>query len=233
MGVLADVGLVGRNGQYAQFVNVEKFRRLGFRGAGHAREFLVQPEIILDGDGRQRLGFALDFNAFLGLNGLMQTVAPAAAAHEPAGVFIHNDDLVFLDDVFHVFLVKAVGLEQLRDGVDFLGFRFKILLQSGLGLHAFARIGFRPGINLVQQRRQIGQDKGFGVLGADDVAAFFGEIGLVTLFVNGKQQLLFFPVKIHLFLVPVQIQFGLVHQPQVFGVFQEFQQAFGFRVGRF
>ena len=55
----------------------------------------------------------------------------------------------------------------------------------------------------------------------------------MALFVHGEQQLLFFPVKVHLLLVPVQIQLGLIHQPQVFGIFQEFQQPFGFRLAGF
>ena len=148
-------------------------------------------------------------------------------------MFIHNDDLVFLHDVFHVLLVKTVSLEQLRDGVDFLGLRFKFLLQLGLGLHALAHVGLRAGVNVMQQGRQIGQHEGFRILGADGVAAFFGEVGVVALFVHGKQQLLFFPVKVHFLLVPVQIQLGLIHQPQILGIFQKFQQAFGFRLARF
>ena len=37
--VLADIGTVGRNRHDAELVNIKKFRRLGFRGAGHARQF--------------------------------------------------------------------------------------------------------------------------------------------------------------------------------------------------
>ena len=85
----------------------------------------------------------------------------------------------------------------------------------------------------MQESRQIRQHKGFRILGTDDIAALFGEIGLMTFFVDGKQQFLLFPVKVHFFLIPVQIQFRLVHQPEVFGIFQQFQQILGFRLAGF
>ena len=85
----------------------------------------------------------------------------------------------------------------------------------------------------MQRRRQVGQHEGVRVLRADEVAALFGQIGLVALFVNGEEQLLLFAVKVHLFLVPVQFQFGLVHQPQILGILQQFHQALGFRLAGF
>ena len=99
--------------------------RLG--GAGHAGQLLVEAEVVLNRDRRQRLRFALDLDAFLGFDGLVQAIAPAAAGHQAAGVFIDDDDLVVLDDVLHVLLVEAVGLEQLRDGVDALRLGLVIL----------------------------------------------------------------------------------------------------------
>src|SRR5579885_2871829 len=150
VGVFADAGFVGGDGQHAEFVDVVKLGGLGFRRAGHAGELGVKAEVILNGDGGQRLGFALDGHAFLGLNGLVQPVAPAAAGHEPAGVLVHDDDLVVLHDVFDIPLVERIGLEQLRDGVNFLGFGLEFLLQPGLGFHPLARVGFRAGVNIVQ-----------------------------------------------------------------------------------
>ena len=91
------------------------------------------------------------FDAFLGFDRLVQAVAPAAAGHQAAGVLVHDDDLVFLHDVLHVELVKAVGLEQLRDGVDLLRLGLEIRLDLGLGLEPLARIGFRAGIHFVKR----------------------------------------------------------------------------------
>ena len=190
VGVLARDGSVGGNDEDAELVNVEKFGRLGFRRAGHAGQFLVKTEIILNGDGGERLGFALDLDAFLGFHGLMQAVAPSPAGHEAAGVLVHDDDLVFLDHVFHVELVKAVGLEQLGDGVDFLRLGLKILLDLCFRLQALAGVGFRPGVNFVQRRGQVRQHKRLGILRADEIAALFGQVSLVAFFVDGKKQFL-------------------------------------------
>ena len=88
----------------------------------------------------------------------MQSVAPAAAGHEPARVFVHDDDLVLLHDVFHVLLVKAVALKQLRDGMDFFGALVsKSCCNRVLASMRFAGIGIRNGINLMEQRRQVRQ----------------------------------------------------------------------------
>ena len=81
--------------------------RFGFGRAGHAGELLVKPEIILNRDRGERLRFAFDLDAFLGFDRLVQAVAPAAARHLAAGVFVDDDDLVFLDDVLHVLLDKG------------------------------------------------------------------------------------------------------------------------------
>ena len=61
--------------------------------------FVIEPEIILNRDRGEGLRFAIDLHAFLRFDRLMQSVAPAAARHFAAGVFIDDDDLVFLDDV--------------------------------------------------------------------------------------------------------------------------------------
>jgi hypothetical protein len=115
-----------------EFVDVEKLLRLGFGGAGHAGQFVVEPEVILNGDGGERLGLAFDLDAFLGLDGLVQAIAPAAAGHEAAGVFVDDDDLVVLDDVLDVLLVEAIGLEQLGDAVDLLRFGLEFGLDPRL-----------------------------------------------------------------------------------------------------
>ncbi len=85
--------------------------RFGLGRAGHARELLIKPEIILNGDRRERLRLAIDLDAFLRFHRLMQSVAPTAARHFASGEFIDNDDLVLLDHVLNVFLEQAVGAE--------------------------------------------------------------------------------------------------------------------------
>ena len=156
---------VGGDDQDAQFVDVEEFARLGFGGAGHAGQFFVKAEIVLNGDGGQGLGFALDLHAFLGFDRLVQTVAPAPAIHGAPGVFVHDDDLAVFHHVMNVQLVEAVGLEQLGDGVDVAGLRFELGLDFAPSFQPLARVGFRAGVNLMKFHRQIGQHEGVRVLG--------------------------------------------------------------------
>ena len=163
----------------------------------------------------------------------MQTIAPAASGHEPTRVLVNDDDFVFLHDVFHVELVKRISLEQLRDRVNLLRLCLEIRLQFCFRLQTFARVGFRARINVVQQRRQIRQHKCVRVFRADKIAAFLGQIRLVTFFVNRKQQFLLLAVKINFLLIFVQLKFGAVHHSGIFRVFQNFHQPFGFRLAGF
>ena len=105
----------------AEAVDLVELGGLGLGGAGHARELLVHAEVILDRDRRVGARLALDGDVLLGLDGLVQAVGPAPARHDAAGVFIDDDDLAVLHDVFDVALVERVGAEELGDGVDVLG----------------------------------------------------------------------------------------------------------------
>ena len=85
----------------------------GLLGAGHARQLGVQAEIVLEGDGGQRLVFALDLNMFLGFKGLVQTVGITAAIHHAARELVDDDDFALFDDVINIageHLVRAKGL---------------------------------------------------------------------------------------------------------------------------
>ncbi len=86
---------------------------LGFGGAGHAAELGVLAEIVLEGDGGERLVLALDFHAFLGFHGLVEPVAPAPARHQAAGELVDDDDQAVLDHVFDVAPVVRVGAQRL------------------------------------------------------------------------------------------------------------------------
>ena len=94
--------------------------------------FSYKPEIILDGDGRQRLRLPVDLHPFLGLDRLVQAIAPTAARHLAPGVLVNDDDLVLLDDVIDVLLKQAVGPQQLGDVVDALGLAIAVLLAGPL-----------------------------------------------------------------------------------------------------
>ena len=76
--VVADHGAVGRDDQDVEVVDLGELRRLGVGGAGHAGELLVHAEVVLEGDRRERLVLALDLDALLGLDRLVQAVATSA-----------------------------------------------------------------------------------------------------------------------------------------------------------
>ena len=110
--------LVGRNGDHFQLVDLPEFAGLGHGRAGHAADFFVELEEILQRDRGQRLRLFLDPHPFLRLDGLVQPVAPLAAGHLAAGEFIDDDHLaVVLDHVVHVALVEMMGLERVVDQV--------------------------------------------------------------------------------------------------------------------
>ncbi len=109
--------LVGGDHHHFQLVNLIKFRRFGFRRAGHAGQLLVHAEIILERDGGQRLVLALDLDAFLGFHGLVQAIAPAAPRHQAARELIDDHHLgafvAVADHVFAIALVQHVGAQRL------------------------------------------------------------------------------------------------------------------------
>ena len=113
----ADHRPVGRDHGDFELVDLLELRGFRLRRTGHAGELLVHAEVILEGDGGERLVLALDLDAFLGFDGLVQTVAPAAAGHQAAGELVDDDDLAVLHHVILVLLEDDVGLEGLLDVV--------------------------------------------------------------------------------------------------------------------
>ena len=108
--LLADHRPVGGDDGDVQLVDLLELRRFGFRRTGHAGQLLVHAEVVLEGDGGEGLVLALDLDAFLGFDGLVQAVAPAAAGHQAAGEFVDDDDLAVLHHVVLVALEDARGL---------------------------------------------------------------------------------------------------------------------------
>ena len=101
-----------------QVVDLDELLLLGLRGAGHAAELLVEAEVVLQRDRRERDVLLADLHALLRLDRLVQALAPAAALHDAAGVLVDDLDLVVLDHVVDVELVERLGLERLGEVVD-------------------------------------------------------------------------------------------------------------------
>ena len=120
-GAIDDVGvfdaehrLVGGDDDDFELVDLLEFGGFRFGGTGHAAQLLVEAEVVLEGDGGQRLVFLADLYAFLGFDGLVQAIGPAAAGHQAAGERVDDDDFFassVLDHVVDVALVERVGLD--------------------------------------------------------------------------------------------------------------------------
>ncbi len=102
---------VGGDDDDVELVDLVELGGFCLGGAGHSGELLVQAEVVLEGDGRERLIFLADLHAFLGFDGLVQAIRPAAAGHQAAGELVDDDDLAVLDHVLHIALVERVCLD--------------------------------------------------------------------------------------------------------------------------
>ena len=109
--VLAGAGLVGGDGYDLQAVNFAELVRFGGSRTGHAAQLFVHAEIVLEGDAGQSLALSSNGHAFLGFNGLVQTVIEAAAIHQTAGEFINDDDLAVFHDIVGITVHHTAGLD--------------------------------------------------------------------------------------------------------------------------
>ena len=107
--ILADGRLVGRDHDRFEAVDFLELVGLCVGGAGHAGELAVHAKVVLERDRRERLVLALDLHAFLGLDGLVKAIGPAAARHQPAGELVDDDHLAVLHDVVLIAVVQMVG----------------------------------------------------------------------------------------------------------------------------
>ena len=133
-----------------ELVDLVELGGLGVGGAGHARELLVEAEVVLQGDRREGLVLALDLDVLLGLDGLVETVRPAAARKDAAGELVDDQDLAVLDHVVHVALVEGVRPQRLLDPVEQVDVRQLVHVVDaerllGLG-HALLGQDRRPGL---------------------------------------------------------------------------------------
>ena len=102
---------MGGNNDDVEAVDLAELEGLGVRGAGHARELSVEAEVVLEGGGGEGLGLVLDGHAFLGLDGLVETLGPAPPGHRAAGVLVHDDDLAVGDHVVDIATEQRVRLQ--------------------------------------------------------------------------------------------------------------------------
>ena len=105
--VVADHRLVGRDLDHRDFVDLHELGRLGQRRPGHPGELVVEAEVVLQGDRRQRLVLLADRDALLGLDRLVQALRPAPALEDAAGELVDDHHLAVDDRVVLVASCRA------------------------------------------------------------------------------------------------------------------------------
>ncbi len=90
----------------------------GLRGTGHPGELAVEPEVVLQRDGGQRLVLLLDLHAFLGLDRLVHSLVVAPAGQHPASELVDDQHFTVTHDVVPVALVELLGLERIAEVTD-------------------------------------------------------------------------------------------------------------------
>ena len=212
---------VGGNDIHIEAVDVVELAHFRLGSAGHACEFVVEAEVILDRDGREGLGLAVDLDALLGLDGLVESIAPAAAGHFAAGEGIDDDHFVFLDDIFDILFVEAVGFDELGDVVDALTLGITMLLAGGFFLQLLGSGERGVILNVGELGEEIRQHEGVRVIGIQIGAAYFREVGLVGALFDGEVEFLLerdegcFALGVF-----VKFQLRLVHELAHFGILE-------------
>ena len=109
--VYSDHLLVGRNLHNVELVDLPELLGLGDGGTGHAREFFVEAEVVLQGNRGVGARLPLDGHALFRLEGLVQAVGEASSRRHASGELVDDDDFAVFDDVLPVPLVDGVRLE--------------------------------------------------------------------------------------------------------------------------
>ena len=106
---------IGRNLDNRETINLNKFLLFCFCSTSHAGQLVIHSEIILEGNGSQSLAFSLNFQPFLGFDGLMKSVGIAAAIHETTGKFINNDHFTVFNYIVLIPLHHGLSTEGLNE----------------------------------------------------------------------------------------------------------------------
>ena len=81
---------------------------------------MIHTEVVLQGDSGKGLGGSLNTDMLLGLNSLVETIAPAATLHDTACLLINNLDLAIDNDILVILVEHGVSLEQLLESMHAL-----------------------------------------------------------------------------------------------------------------
>ena len=160
--VLANHRHVGRDLDDGEVVDLHELGRLGQRRPRHAGELVVEAEVVLVGDRRERLVLLLDRHTLLGLDRLVEPLRPAPPLEDAPGELVDDLDLAVDHGVVDVLLVQRLcpqRLDQVVDEVAVLGAVEVVDAEEALGF-GHALLGDRGGLVLlvdlvVEVRREL------------------------------------------------------------------------------
>jgi len=109
--ILPHQRFVGGYNQYLKLVYLVEFLSFGDCSTGHAGQFGVQTEVILERYGGHSKALSLYLNALFGLYGLMQSLRVATPEHESAGEIVDYHHLAIFYHIVAVFSEDDVCLE--------------------------------------------------------------------------------------------------------------------------
>ena len=101
-----------RDDHRLEVIDLLELERFGVGRARHAGELAVHAEVVLERDRRERLVLALDRDAFLRLDRLVQPFRPAPAGHQPPGELVDDDDFAVLHDVVLVAVIERMRAQR-------------------------------------------------------------------------------------------------------------------------
>jgi hypothetical protein len=139
--IAADHRTVGGDDDHLEAVDVHELVGLGVGRAGHARELVVEAEIVLERDRGERLVLGLHAHPLLGLDRLMKAVGPAASLHGAAGELVDDDHFAVANDVIDFAAVERVGTER---GVEMVKKREVPEIVETLSGRQETRLGEKP-----------------------------------------------------------------------------------------
>ena len=101
-----------------QVVNLLELGSLRFCCSRHARQLLVHPEVVLEGDCGECLVLSFDLDVLFRFDRLMEPVGPSSPRHQSTRELVDDDDLPIFHHVVDVPFVQRVRTEGLVDVME-------------------------------------------------------------------------------------------------------------------
>ncbi len=139
----ADHGDVGGDGDHRDVVGGGELGRLGLGRPRHARQLLVEPEVVLERDRGPGVVLLFDPHPLLGLDRLVEAVGPPPPFEGAAGELVDDLHLAPRDEVVLVPVVELLGPQGLGEVVHVVD-RHQVVhvVHADLALHlGHARLG--------------------------------------------------------------------------------------------